>query len=126
MHRIVCTASNKLKKECHPGGLVSETYYAQYDQDEDLERLGFLSRILPGTDGFGRSERRGLITRNTSSYTSKVSGELAQERRGLSSKLTSGKLLYQRTYQLCKIWVRKGSDRETHKILTTNPMNVQP
>jgi hypothetical protein len=46
-------------------------YYPQYGQDEKLERLGVPFPILPGTDQFGRIERRALITRNISIYTNK-------------------------------------------------------
>ena len=72
-------------------------YYAQYDQDEDLERLGVPFRILPGTDEQSYQAERVLVTRNIPIYTNKGSGELAQERRWRPSKLTSGKPLSQRT-----------------------------
>ena len=96
MHRIVCKVSKKLNKQCNPDGPESEMYYPQYEQDEELERLGVPIPILPRTDEFGCIKRSASITRNISIYTDRVS-ELAQERRRRSSKLTSGKPLYQRT-----------------------------
>ena len=64
MHRIVCNASNKLKRHRNPGGLESDMCYPQYDPDEELEKLGVPLPISPGTDQFGRIEKRVLITRN--------------------------------------------------------------
>ena len=66
MHRIVCNVSNKLKKPRNPGGLESERCYPQYDPDEEPEKLGVPFPISPGTDEFGRIERRVLNTRNIS------------------------------------------------------------
>ena len=79
MHRIVCKVSKRLKKQCNPNGLESELYYSQYEQNEELERLGVPFPILPRTDEFGYIERSASITRNISIYTDKVS-ESAQER----------------------------------------------
>jgi hypothetical protein len=73
MHRIVCKVSNTLKRQCNSGRIEFEMYYSQYDQDEELEKLGVPFRILPGTDEFSRIERGALITRNISIYTNKVS-----------------------------------------------------
>ena len=64
MHRSVCNASNKLKRDRNPGGLESGMCYPQYNPDEELEKLGVPLPISPRTDEFGRIERRALITRN--------------------------------------------------------------
>ena len=125
MHRIVCKVSNTLKRQCDLHGIESEMYHSQYDQDEELERLGVPFRILPGTDEFSRIKRRELITRNISIYTKfpvslgKVIAFIAYVWQTVIPKSLDD-------YPLSKLSVRKGRGRETHKILTTSPMNVQP
>ena len=71
MHRIVCKVSNTLKRQCNLSGIESKMHDSQYDQDEELKKLGVPFRILPGTDEFSPIERRELITRNISIYTTK-------------------------------------------------------